>query len=409
MSWRSNPTHAVRRVVLDRTAFYPTSGGQPFDTGLLGDARVVDVLDDDETGRVVHVVEAPGPAIGSRVTGTIDASRRHDHRQQHTGQHILSAAFDHLFGVRTESFHLGRDASTIDLARDVTRAEIDRAETLANDVVWSNRPVSIRFVDEAEAAALPLRKAPVRGGRLRLIDVTEFDLSACGGTHVAHTGEVGQISVDGWERYKGGARISFVCGGRALAVFRAHRDAVTGAVRVLSVLPHELPDGIARLQTQLKDTEKRVRDLQFELASYQGAALAATLPRRLAAAPASSPSSMGYDAATLKPLASAACSHGAPSRIVSTRERPALVACARQCRRGVRLWCAREVALRAVRGTRGRTARVRAGRRPGRIGRRPAGVHPRRVAVGARRVRPASHRPHSSSAEAGIDATSSSR
>jgi alanyl-tRNA synthetase len=288
----------------------------------------VDVIDDEDTGQVVHVADGGSLGVGTCVTGTIDAPRRHDHMQQHTGQHLLSAAFDHLFQVRTESFHLGRDVSTIDLARDVTRSEIDRAEILANEVVWSNRPVSIRFVDEAEAARLPLRKSPARGGRLRLIDVTGFDLSACGGTHVAHTGEVGQVAVHGWERYKGGARIAFVCGRRALESYRTNRDVVTGAVRVLSVLPHELPDGIARLQTQLKDTDKRVRELQLDLASHEGAALvvdAEMLGGRACVIAVVG----GYDASTLKPLASAACVNGAALAVVVTPERPALVACAR--------------------------------------------------------------------------------
>lgn len=315
-------------VVLDRTAFYPSSGGQPFDTGTLDAARVIDVIDDEATGRVVHVLEGAVPEVGRTVAGVVDGPRRADHMQQHTGQHILSAAFDRLFGVRTESFHLGRDVSTIDLSRDVTRAELDRAESLANEVVWGNRPVSIRFVDEAEAARLPLRKAPARGGRLRLIDVTDFDLSACGGTHVAHTGEVGQIAVHGWERYKGGARIAFVCGRRALETFRTNRDAVTGAVRALSVLPQELPDGIARLQAQMKDSDKRVRALQFELASHQGVALASSA-ETLGGRPCVVIRVEGHDASTLKPLATSACEAGVAVAVVFSAERPALVACAR--------------------------------------------------------------------------------
>jgi len=316
------------RVVLDQTAFYPTSGGQPFDTGTLGAARVVDVIDDEDTGRIVHVVDGVVAAPGARLAGTVDEPRRRDHMQQHTGQHVLSAAFDRLFGVRTESFHLGRDVSTIDLARDVTRSEIDRAELLANEVVWGNRPVGIRFVDEAEAARLPLRKSPARGGRLRLIDVDGFDLSACGGTHVAHTGEVGQIAVHAWERYKGGARITFVCGRRALETSRVDRDAVIGAVRALSVLPQDLPEGIARLQTQLKDADKRVRALQLELASHQGAALVGDTvsvgERRCVIAFVD-----GHDAATLKPLAASACGAGADVAVVFSGEPAWLVACAR--------------------------------------------------------------------------------
>ena len=142
-------------VVLDQTAFYPTSGGQPHDMGLLGAARVVDVLDDD-TGLIRHVTDAPLEP-GDRVHGRIDWPRRLDHMQQHTGQHVLSAAFDHLFGVRTMSFHLGAETATIDLAREVTPVEIAQAEAEANRVVWDARPVIVRFATEQEAAALPLR------------------------------------------------------------------------------------------------------------------------------------------------------------------------------------------------------------------------------------------------------------
>src|SRR5690348_15648269 len=136
--------------------------------------------------------------------------------QQHTGQHILSAAFDRRFGVRTTSFHLGADVSTIDLAREVTPVEIAEAELEANQVVWDARLVNVRFVSEAEAAALPLRKEPVKSGTLRLVDVVDFDLSACGGTHVPQTGLIGAIVITGWERFKGATRLSFACGRRAL-------------------------------------------------------------------------------------------------------------------------------------------------------------------------------------------------
>ena len=124
--------------------------------------------------------------------------------QQHTGQHVLSAAFDRLHGARTESFHLGTEVSTIDLGRDVGVTEIDRAEDLANEVTWEDRPVGIRFVSDEEAARLPFRKPPAKTGRIRVIEVEGFDMSACGGTHVSRTGEVGLIAVRGWERYKGG-------------------------------------------------------------------------------------------------------------------------------------------------------------------------------------------------------------
>ena len=264
------PAGSAFQAVLDQTAFYPTSGGQPFDTGTLNGVRVLDVVDDDE-GTVTHVVER-ALAPGSSTHGEIDWPRRFDHMQQHTGQHILSAAFDHRFNVRTVSFHLGADTATIDLAREVTPGEIAEAGREANRVVWENRPVSVRFVSDEEAATLPLRKEPVRTGRLRLVEVSDFDLSACGGTHVPHTGMIGIIAVAGWERFKGATRLTFVCGGRALRAFDASRDVITAATRGLSVLPNELPAAIERLQAELKDASRLTRKLQEELAGHRAAA-----------------------------------------------------------------------------------------------------------------------------------------
>jgi alanyl-tRNA synthetase len=257
-------------VVLDRTAFYPTSGGQPFDTGTLGAARVIDVVDRDES--ILHVLDRP--LASGQVHGTVDWTRRFEHMQQHTGQHVLSAAFDHLLGARTESFHLGSAAATIDLSREVSAKEIERAEDEANRIVWEDRPVAIRFADAAEAAKLPLRKEPARGGLLRLIDVEGFDISACGGTHVARTGAIGIIAVAGWEKFRGGTRVEFVCGGRALGGYRAFRDTIVSSVRLISVLPHELPAGIERLQAEGKDTKKRIKDLQARLATFEAGSLA---------------------------------------------------------------------------------------------------------------------------------------
>ncbi len=257
-------------VVLDRTAFYPTSGGQPFDTGRLGTVTVIETIDGED--EIVHVVDAAISA-GVVVHGEIDWIRRFDHMQQHTGQHVLSAAFDRLFENRTTSFHMGIDASTIDLAREVTQSDLERAVEEANRVVWEDREVSIRFVSADEAARLSLRKEPVREGTLRLIEIKDFDLSACGGTHVHRTGAIGMIAVTNVERFRGGARVTFVCGARALRSFRQYRDAVTGAVRVLSVLPHELPNAIERAQLESKDLRKTVSRLQGMLAVHEASTL----------------------------------------------------------------------------------------------------------------------------------------
>jgi alanyl-tRNA synthetase len=265
-------------VFLDRTAFYPTSGGQPFDVGVLGGAPVVDVFDEDD-GTVVHVLDAtssntPALSPGARIAGEIDWPRRFDHMQQHTGQHVLSAAFDRCYGVRTMSFHMGAEVSTIDLAREMTTDELARAEDAANAIVWEDRPVTMRFVSSEEAAGLPLRKEPVREGTLRLVDVDQWDLSACGGTHVARTGAIGTIAISAWERFKGGQRVQFLCGARALHRFRSTRDWLAAGVRLLSILPDELPAAIERLQSELKDQKRTGAALQSELVKFRAAELA---------------------------------------------------------------------------------------------------------------------------------------
>jgi alanyl-tRNA synthetase len=174
------------------------------------------------------------------------------------------------------SFHMGPELSTIDLARDVSWDQIARAEAEANRVVWENREVSIRFVSPDEAATLPLRKEPSRTGILRLIEVNDFDLSACGGTHVARTGAIGAIVVPAVEKFKGGARVTFACGSRALRVFRTLREAVSGSVRALSVLPQELPGAVERMQVEAKELRRAVKRFQESLAGHEAARLVGT-------------------------------------------------------------------------------------------------------------------------------------
>ena len=322
-------------VRLDRTAFYPTSGGQPFDTGLLGGSRVVDVVDNDD-GSIAHVVEQTGALqAGRAVQGEIDWARRFDHMQQHTGQHVLSAAFDRLSGVRTISFHLGAAASTIDLARELSPAEITVAETEANRIVWEDRPVAIRFASAEEAASMPLRKEASRGGTLRLIDVDGFDLSACGGTHVARTGGIGIIVVASWERFKGGHRITFLCGGRALTGYRGFRDVVTGSVQRLSVLPDELPEAIDRLQADAKELKRSLGALQGELARYQADDLAASAEAVILRSEGTSETcqlvvrAVDADASGLKALATALAARPHHFVILLSSSSPALAVVAR--------------------------------------------------------------------------------
>ena len=262
-------------VVLDRSAFYPTSGGQPHDTGVLGDRPVVDVVDREEDGVVLHVLgTAVEAGLQPRVHGRIDWTRRLDHMQHHTGQHVLSAAFVRTANLPTVSFHLGAELCTIDLAGAAGADEVRKAEDAANVVVWENRPVTVRFVSEAEAARLPLRKTPVRGGTLRIVDVADFDLSACGGTHVPSTGVIGAIAVQSWEKYKGGTRVSFLCGRRVISRFRSYRDTVGDVVRQLSIQPEELPAAVARLQGEARELRQQVRALGDALAGFEADDLA---------------------------------------------------------------------------------------------------------------------------------------
>ena len=315
-------THEGRPAVsLDRTAFYPTTGGQPFDTGILGGARVEDVVE-LENGTVAHVL-AKALAEGTAVRGEIDWDRRFDHMQQHTGQHVLSAAFSRLFDNRTMSFHMSAEASTIDLAKDASPDSIATAEREANRVIWEDRPVSIRFASAEEAAAMPLRKEPLRGGTLRLIEVADFDLSACGGTHVARTGAIGIVAVSAWERFRGGTRLTFVCGGRALRLFRSYRDSITASIRTLSVLPEELPSAIERVQNEAKDLRRTVKAMQESLAAHEAARMVAETVAigdiKIVARAVE-----GWDAAGLKAIAAAATSGDSVIAALFSTARPSV-------------------------------------------------------------------------------------
>ena len=314
-------------VRLDRTAFYPTSGGQPFNTGRLGMARVVDVFEAEDTD-VVHVVKAVDPIeAGDHPHGAVDWQRRFDHMRQHSGQHVLSAACDRLFGVSTVSFHLGAETSTIDIARELTASEIAAVEDEANRIVGENRPVTIRFASAEEASRLPLRKEPARQGTIRLIEVESFDLSACGGTHVSATGAIGLIGVISCERFKGGQRLEFVCGGRVLKRLRTLRDAVAGSIRLLSVLPDELPSAIDRLQADAKDRGRAIVALQNELARYRAEEMAeaaeTTARLRLVCR------AIDADAKELKTLASAITTRPGLVAVLTSTSPPVLVVIAR--------------------------------------------------------------------------------
>lgn len=256
-------------VILDRTAFYPTGGGQPSDTGTLNGSRVVECIDDGDNG-VLHVVQGATPARGATVKGRIDWLRRLDHMQQHTGQHILSQAFVTLFNAPTKSFRVLDESCEIDLDLLHPSTEvIERAVELANNVIWEDRSITIRNVTSEEAAELPLRKDPAREGELRLIEIDGFDLTPCGGTHAYRTGEVGMIAVRHWERAKGLVRIEFVAGVRALADYRKANRSSREIAGLFSAGRDDAPHLAAHLIEENKELHRRVRLLEETAATAE--------------------------------------------------------------------------------------------------------------------------------------------
>lgn len=262
-------------VTLNRTAFYPTGGGQPSDTGTLEGATVVECLDQGNDG-VVHLIRGAVPEVGASVTGRVDWERRLDHIQQHTGQHILSQAFVQLFQAPTKGFRVLEHWCEIDVElADPSDARIERAVLLANAVVWDNRPMTIRNVTSEEAAALPLRKESAREGELRLIEIDGFDLTPCGGTHAQRTGEVGLIAVRHWSRAKGMTRIEFVAGKRALRDYELANESARQAAAHFSVGRDDIPVAVERVIAENKELQRQVRTLAETAAKFEAGELIA--------------------------------------------------------------------------------------------------------------------------------------
>ena len=249
-------------VTLDRTAFYPTGGGQPSDTGTLNGTRVVECIDTEEQ-EVLHVIQGRAPEVVSTLKGRIDWPRRLDHMQQHTGQHILSAAFVTLFKAPTRSFRVLEQVCEIDVAlANPTSEIIERAVELANNVIWEDRTISVSHVTAEKASELPLRKEPAREGDLRLVEIEGFDLTPCGGTHAYRTGEVGMIAVRSWERAKGLTRIEFVAGVRALNEYRRANKSARAIAALFSAGREDAPDLAARMIEENKELHRRVHALE---------------------------------------------------------------------------------------------------------------------------------------------------
>ena len=254
-----------RRAYLDRTAFYPTSGGQPFDTGTLGGANVIEVIDEEE--RVAHILDAP--IAPGEVAAQIDWPRRFDHMQQHSGQHLLSAVLEELFKIPTLSFHLGAEVCTIDVAAPaLTSVQMDRCEVRCAEIVAEARPLAITFEDAA--ADLGLRKESQRTGTLRVVAIPGIDRSACGGTHVRTTAEIGPVLIRKTEKIRGNTRLEFVCGLRALQQARVDSRTLQELARQLSAPAAETPALIAAQLERIKNLEKANQRLASDVAQREG-------------------------------------------------------------------------------------------------------------------------------------------
>jgi len=257
-------------LVLDHTAFYPESGGQPADRGTINGVKVMDVQEDG--GDIWHAVETDVP--GDRVRGKIDWALRFDRMQQHSGQHILSQAFIETLNGETCSFHLGDEVSTLEIGLGrIDEPGLERVERAANAVVFENREVKTYFVPEDKIAEVPLRRPPKKEGTIRIVEVAGFDYSACGGTHVRRTGEIGLIKVTRWEKIRGNLRFDFLCGGRALADYVQKNRDLRRLGGLFSVGDKDVPSAMEKTLADLKSQKKAARAMQETLAGFEARAL----------------------------------------------------------------------------------------------------------------------------------------
>ena len=257
-------------IVLDRTAFYPTSGGQPYDTGTIQDIMVLEVLEDNEG--INHILKDElKEDLGAIITGKINWERRFDHMQQHSGQHILSGALMRMWGVETISFHLGEKVCTLDIVKDnLAPEEVNSAEDCVSEIIFENRPIKCYFVEENEKLKkLNLRKMPDRKGKIRIIEVENFDLSACGGTHCRASGEVGLIKIIRWEKRGENIRLEFICGRRVWEDYSWKHELLKNISNRLTVKDSELGEVIERMLEEKKEIGKELKDFKEKLQDYE--------------------------------------------------------------------------------------------------------------------------------------------
>lgn len=255
-------------LVLNQTAFYPTGGGQPYDTGAVAGVNVNNV--EEIGGEIRHYLDGPLPENSRKVSAFIDWERRFDHMQQHTGQHILSAAFEQLFHYRTVGFHLGNEIVTIDLETEqLSEEEAAKAEDLANQIILENRPIVIKWVTEEELAQYPLRKETKVKEDIRLVIIPDFDYNGCGGTHPHATGEVSSIKILDWERQRKNIRLQFVCGNRVRKLLGQKQRVLLQLTKLLNTPEHNMEQAVIRLLETGKATEKVLEQTRETLLHYE--------------------------------------------------------------------------------------------------------------------------------------------
>lgn len=253
-------------LVLDQTCFYPESGGQPSDRGTISGVEVIQVIEKDN--RILHLLKEN--ITSERILGRIDWPRRFDHMQQHAGQHILSQSFFELHGAATLSFHLGDAASTVEIdLRKMSDVEVEKVETKANEIVFQNREIKTYFVGDDEVEGIPLRKPPKKKGLIRVVEIADFDYSACGGTHPRRTGEIGLIKILKWERIRDNIRIEFVCGRRALEDYAWKNSHLRQLSNLFTVKEKEVFSSVERLLSDLKRQKKRNKKMQQKMIQFE--------------------------------------------------------------------------------------------------------------------------------------------
>ncbi len=257
-------------ITLDATAFYPEGGGQPGDTGYLGNVRVIDTH--SRRDEVIHITDGPIQP-GEKIEGKIDWEPRFSRMQHHTGEHIVSGLIHRLYGYDNVGFHMGHDAVTLDLSGELSGADLEKVERLANEAVWKNIPIEISYPSPEALAALDYRSKKELSGDVRIVTVPEYDICACCGTHVHKTGEIGLIKLVNFQRYKGGIRIWMLCGGEALEDYTRKNKDVFAVSALLSAKPHEITPALEHVLKERDGLKLELGLLQDRLFEYKAAAI----------------------------------------------------------------------------------------------------------------------------------------